>query len=298
MTRDAYEPPFFLLRELGAPEAIGRDRHPEERSFLHSYFGGAEKINSLDKLVRQSYTRTILDILEQFTPVRREATRDKVSAALREAILSGRLTVGQRLPEIELTRQFQVSRAAIRESLQQLAHEGLVVLNSHRGAQVVDLSPEEIDELISVRLLLEPEATRLARKRMTASERARLIEAGRLVEASRHTPQDFVRQDRAFHETLWSFSGNETLRRHLTLLVSPLFSLGTILRRPGAVDDDGSTVRVPVDHGELARVIIEGTEAAALAAIRGHITENWVRTKAAVSQLHGKQSDSRRKAAR
>jgi DNA-binding GntR family transcriptional regulator len=241
---------------------------------------------TLDRIVRQSYNQTILLIQEEFTPVRREATRDKVSAALRDAILSGRLSVGQRLPEIELTRQFQVSRAAIRESLQQLAHEGLVVLNSHRGAQVVDLSPEEIDEVISVRLLLEPEAVRSARKRMTDDEREQLLAAGRKVEAARQAPQEFVRYDRAFHELLWSFSQNATLHRHLTLLLSPLFSMGTILRRVGAIAEDGATVRVPGDHEELARLITEGQEAEALAAIREHITENWSRTKAAVDQLH------------
>lgn len=236
-------------------------------------------------------------MIQEFAPVRREATRDKVSAALRDAILSGRLAVGQRLPEVELTRQFQVSRAAIRESLQQLAHEGLVVLNSHRGAQVVDLAPEEIDEIISVRLLLEPEAVRLARQRMTAEERAELIAAGDQVELARPRPQEFVRLDRGFHELIWRFSGNATLYRHLSLLVSPLFSLGTILRRPGVITEDGATMRVPGDHRKLAQLVAQGPDSAAIEAIRDHITENWSRTKAAVGQLHGKQRSTRRQEA-
>lgn len=236
--------------------------------------------------------------LLDLAPVRREATRDKVSAALKDGILSGVLTVGQRLPEVELTKQFQVSRAAIREALQQLAHEGLIVLDPHRGAKVVDLSAEEVDQIISVRLLLEPEAVRLASQRMNAPERAELIEAAAKLEASRGAPQEFVPLDRSFHELIWRFSGNATLQRHLTLLTSPLFSLGTILRRSNTVSRGGLALSVPGDHRRLAKLIAEAPGQAAMDAIRNHITENWSRTKAAVGKLHEQGRPSKRKGAR
>jgi len=68
-----------------------------------------------------------------FAPVHREATREKVCAAIRDAIVTGKLEIGQRLPELQLTRDFRVSRAVIREALQQLAYEGLVEQNINRA---------------------------------------------------------------------------------------------------------------------------------------------------------------------
>src|SRR5262245_62026610 len=79
-------------------------------------------------------------------PVQRESTRERVCTALRDAIYSGKLKLGQRLTELELTRELQVSRPVVREALQQLAHEGMIQLNSYRGAQVIDLTTEQIDE--------------------------------------------------------------------------------------------------------------------------------------------------------
>src|SRR5262245_26392610 len=109
-----------------------------------------------------------------FAPVKRESTRDVVCAAIREAIFSGDLNVGQRLREVALAEQFGVSRPVIREAFQRLAHEGLVELNSFRGAQVVDLTPEQVDETLGVRLLLEPEAVRLAKKHLTDADKRTL----------------------------------------------------------------------------------------------------------------------------
>ncbi|MGH9839722.1 MAG: GntR family transcriptional regulator [Blastocatellia bacterium] len=92
-----------------------------------------------------------------FSHVKQESTRDKVYQAIKDAILAGRLELGERITEPILASEFYVSRAVIRESLQRLAHEGLVEQNSYKGTRVVQLSPEQIDEHLSARLLLETE---------------------------------------------------------------------------------------------------------------------------------------------
>lgn len=93
---------------------------------------------------------------------RPELLREKVRRALEDLIVADGLQPGERLVEGELARRLGVSRNPIRESLQLLAADGLVDLTPGRGAQVHLPTPEEVDQVFSVRRLLECEAARLA----------------------------------------------------------------------------------------------------------------------------------------
>ena len=222
-----------------------------------------------------------------FTPVRREATREKVCAAIRDAIVTGKLRIGQRLPEVQLTREFQVSRSVIREALQQLAYEGLVEQTINRGAQVIDLSPEQVDEILHLRVMLEAEAVRLARERMQPEDAALICRLAEDVEVARSDIERFVQSDLAFHRAIWQCSGNQTLQKHLTLLTAPVFSMGIIMRHSRVIADAAGGVAVRgADHLKLARAIVRGSLNEALDAVRNHITENWDRTRSAVEKLH------------
>jgi DNA-binding transcriptional regulator YhcF (GntR family) len=106
--------------------------------------------------------------------VTKESTRDKVYSSLRNAILSGRLHCGERVKEIPLAEELGVSRAILREAMQQLVHEGLLESNSYRGARVIELRPEQIDEIVEARILLEGRAVRLAAERIHNAQREQL----------------------------------------------------------------------------------------------------------------------------
>ena len=163
----------------------------------------------------------------QFKPVHRESTREKVHAAIREAILDGRLRLGQRLTEISLAKQFGVSRAVIREALQQLAHDGLVEQNAYRGSQVVSLSLEQADEILGTRLVLEAEAIRLAIRAMTPATHRYLQDLAARMDNNLNVTSEL---DLAFHEKIWDLSGNATLRKILLQITAPLFAMGAIMR--------------------------------------------------------------------
>lgn len=81
--------------------------------------------------------------------------RDRVLDALREAIITGELKPGQPLVEMELAQQLGVSRAPLREALQTLAREGLVDTAPYRGSIVRHLTRTDIEELYSLRSVLE-----------------------------------------------------------------------------------------------------------------------------------------------
>ena len=79
-----------------------------------------------------------------------------VRETLREAILNGTLPGGTRLIQADLAAQLDVSNTPVREALRDLAGEGLVVFDPHRGSRVRSLDLDEVRELYEMRIALEP----------------------------------------------------------------------------------------------------------------------------------------------
>ena len=93
------------------------------------------------------------------TPAKRRVLADEVADAIREAIVTGQLDLGERLPEVGLAADLRVSRGPVREALARLSQEGLVQMERHRGATVARLGPDEVHEIYSLRKELEGLAT-------------------------------------------------------------------------------------------------------------------------------------------
>lgn len=90
----------------------------------------------------------------------------QVEETLRRQIARGDRPIGSRLNEAEIAASLDVSRGPVREALQRLARDGLVVIEPHRGASVRSLNREELVELFAVRVALECEAAGIAAERI------------------------------------------------------------------------------------------------------------------------------------
>ena len=99
------------------------------------------------------------------TAIQRVSVVDSLAAALRAQILEGAIDAGAPLREVELAERYEVSRHTLRAALRQLAGEGIVVLEPHRGARVARLGRPELVGLWELRTALEVEAARLALER-------------------------------------------------------------------------------------------------------------------------------------
>ena len=95
----------------------------------------------------------------------RPSTAELLAAELRREILDGNPAAGERLRERELVERYGVARHTLRAALRQLAGEGLVTIEPHRGASVAKLGPEELRGLYELRAALELEAAHLALER-------------------------------------------------------------------------------------------------------------------------------------
>ncbi|WP_312166347.1 GntR family transcriptional regulator [Phenylobacterium sp.] len=150
-----------------------------------------------------------------------------VLGLLRTAILSGRYRPGARLNESQLAREFKISRIPIREALMQLQENGLVTNHERRGMFVTELSPEDVQRINSIRVVLEAEALRLCRANMTKAAAARLTALVEQLEAWEDGAEPgAAAADCEFHRTIWSLAGNPYLARTLDSLCLALFAQG------------------------------------------------------------------------
>ena len=150
--------------------------------------------------------------------------RAHVVKVLRNKIMSGQYKSGDRLNESLIARELQVSRIPVREGLSQLQDQGLVMYHPRRGMFVTQLSVEEVQQINSLRIVLEPEAMRLARARMTPEVLATLTRLVEQMEAWNGTLFDAAALDLEFHQTIWRATGNPHLERVLNSLTTSLFA--------------------------------------------------------------------------
>jgi DNA-binding GntR family transcriptional regulator len=136
---------------------------------------------------------------------------EHVCRILRDDILGGVLTPGERLTEAQVIARTGVSRTPVREGLRMLEAEGLVVSQRGRGSYVAyRLTPEEAGLIYDIRLIVEPHLTKLAAERMTADDLAsvRLVLAD-FSEALDAGPRLAGRRDADFHLAIYDASRSE-----------------------------------------------------------------------------------------
>jgi DNA-binding GntR family transcriptional regulator len=132
---------------------------------------------------------------------------------LRDAILSGELPAGLVMSQVELARDFHVSRTPLREAIRMLQREGLIEAEANRQVRVTPISLEDLEELYTLRIVNEALGVRLTVPHLTPADDAFLEQA---VEKMNHysAETEFVLKDRwhrAFHERLVEHAGTRVV---------------------------------------------------------------------------------------
>lgn len=160
---------------------------------------------------------------------------EQAFASLHEAIITGVLAPGERLPIEGLAEVLEMSPMPIREALRRLDAVGMVENVPHRGARVTELSIEDLHEVYQARLLLEPLAISEAAKRFTDADAAAADQAlERLREAiSLERLSDAWVAHTDFHFALYSQAGSSWMIR----LIKPLWETSERYRHASGVID-------------------------------------------------------------
>jgi DNA-binding GntR family transcriptional regulator len=146
--------------------------------------------------------------------------RERVYQALKEMIIIQEIPPGEKLDEDSLARQLGVSRTPIRESLCRLENEGIVKIIPRRGAFIVRHSKESIDEILSVREVLEGLSAREAANHITDATLEVLESLSEKFSESnvRLLSKEYLQADVKFHKTIIEVSKNEWLISLMSIL--------------------------------------------------------------------------------
>ena len=144
---------------------------------------------------------------------------ENVFRRIQAAIVKGEIAPGSKISEPELARTYGISRGPLREALNRLEGQKLLVRMPHVGARVVSLGKRELEELYDVRAELEGMACRLAAERMSDEDIAELrqvLETHERDEAFQAGVGYYQQEgDFDFHYKIIQGSGNRTLTQML-----------------------------------------------------------------------------------
>lgn len=201
-----------------------------------------------------------------------------IASRIREAIASGVIPPGAQIGEAEFARQLAVSRGPLREGLQRLAQEGLVVAVRNRGHFVIEMTPENVRDMYVARAAVERAAAARAHELNPEGTAALLMEsvAAMRAAADEHDEAGVSAADVTFHQQLVSCAESPRLSRmHETLMaetrmcihaLTPTYAVGSL--------------RV-AEHRQIAKSFTKGDPALTDQLLAHHMDDALVRLGAA-----------------
>jgi DNA-binding GntR family transcriptional regulator len=146
-------------------------------------------------------------------PISAPGLADTIAERLRTAIQTGVYAPGTRLPERPLAAELGVSHIPVREALARLAEEGLVDREPRRGARVAALTARQLDEISTLRIVLEQFVARRVQAVWTPTIERQLRSVARdmVAAAERGDALRVIELDQRFHERLWALAGHDLL---------------------------------------------------------------------------------------
>jgi DNA-binding GntR family transcriptional regulator len=212
-----------------------------------------------------------------------------VTDRVRSSILEGRIRPGEWLRQERLAQELGVSQMPVREALKRLAAEGFVEHLPYRGARVVTLTPDDVEDLYACRAVLEARAARFAALSITDDEVKGLRKLQAEMEACK-IPVDLQRYrdlNRRFHESIFSASRRSYLIRTLLQLWSsfPTMLWSNVPRVavtsvPDRTDPDNE------EHAEVISALAARAPERAESAVRRHVE---AAAAALISAMRGEQ---------
>lgn len=199
--------------------------------------------------------------------------------AIREEILKGKLNGRQRLTEAFFAERLGVSKSPIREALNRLEAEGLVVISPRRGASVIQFTVQDVKEIYELREILETAAVRSA----TVDEKL----LSRLCSALREAKKNLRKKDKVayiladadFHRAIAQSSANVRLRKILENMHGQML----ILRHRTFELSSGLSV---VEHENILLALEDGDREKASSLMAKHIRAVRGKLLAHLESLH------------
>ncbi len=203
---------------------------------------------------------------------------ERVYEHVKHAILDRTYQGGRLLTEGEVADEVGVSRTPVREALLRLEAEGLIQLYPKKGALVLPVSADEVDDVLEARELIETHAASKVGARYDAAlvpALRELLDQMRTAAAA-GDPTAFMAADRGFHEALVRSAGNALLSRFYESLRDRQLRMGVETIR---FSPDRMTTAID-EHGQMLAALEAGdpTRLRALAETHVHNASGYLRS--------------------
>ncbi|WP_321326168.1 GntR family transcriptional regulator [uncultured Parasphingorhabdus sp.] len=209
---------------------------------------------------------------------------DRAYRKIRSFILSDDVHPGMQLTEERLAEISGVSRTPVRDAVQRLENEMLLVRSASKRLSVADWSHDEIDEIFSLRAMLESHAAERAAQRMDDENLARLRAINvTLTEAVNRPEADiatFLEANRQFHGLILDRARSPRLSQLLPSLVEQ-----PVVRRTAAQYSRDDLIQSGIDHEELIAAFAAGDSKWARAVMTSHIRRAFHSFSSATSRI-------------
>ena len=208
--------------------------------------------------------------LRRAAPARSQAER--AYSMLVDRIVKLELEPGRMLLDRELTETLGVGRTPIREALQRLAGEGLVVHFPHRGMVVAEITAVGTRDIYEYRSLIDGEAARLAATRATEEEASELLRLSTEManEAEGDDVSRYVALDREFYRQLGEACRNQYIAETIPRIFNLHLRLWFYISKMKGDWHDLARAHSAMAR-EAAEAIVRRDAAAAEIAIRAYV---------------------------
>ncbi|WP_249978497.1 GntR family transcriptional regulator [Vreelandella olivaria] len=193
---------------------------------------------------------------------------EQVADYLTQAIIQQHFLPGERLSEVQLSRDLGVSRAPVREAARLLESRGLLISKPRRGFFVRALNSVELEDVFDLRLCLERHAiNRLVERYSSEAQRALEQQVEVLCEAAASNDGTRrIEEDLQFHRLLIHYAGNERLLRAFDGLTHELRLCITLITKTHEAPETIAT-----SHFQLLEALASGNPTACREAMDYHI---------------------------
>ena len=215
-----------------------------------------------------------------------KSLRSRVFHQLEQNIISGKYPPGMALNEKQLCQELGVSRTPLREALSQLELEGLVESKPNKGSVVLGISPQDIEDIYTIKLELEGLAAKLAAERITPEEHTELEETVSMTEfyMKKGDVDKMVELDSRFHDIICKAGKNRPLRD----MMSNYHNFVKRARHKSLVTTPDRIPRMLTEHRRIMQAIAAGDGELAKSLAVEHISKARVSISKAI---HEKDAD-------
>ena len=155
----------------------------------------------------------VFDIEVQEGVKMEKSLRDTIYEKTKENISKGRFLPGERLIEDKLAEEFKASRSPVREAMRLLEAEGLITFERNKGITVAKLSIKQVDEIYTIRILLEGYAARITGQNITDKGLAYLTDLQKQLKVAgkNRDLKEWFDKNPLFHNYFYENCGNSNL---------------------------------------------------------------------------------------